>query len=220
MGFSESPEIDNDVKIFVQNILNIKPVYRIKIGYTKDGSTLKIRESSYRTENPSLWNMALYEEGTEEDEKALHHYFKKYLCCGQEWFELREEIIQFFFNHSTIESIREDIKSSYNLLKVSELQVCLYSHLVLNIIYTELMNLDSIEQVKKGVVNKLREKGVDNDLRLLDFIKETWPDRVEEFEKVLNSRSEVEDRLLEFNNIPQFKDRLKYAFLQKHSLSE
>ena len=78
----------------------------IKIGYTGEKSK-KSRFSLYLTENPTIQTLFLVEGGTERDEKNLHRFFKKFLVYGQEWFKDVPEIIEFFTNHKTKESLRE-----------------------------------------------------------------------------------------------------------------
>jgi len=78
----------------------------IKIGYTGE-KTKKSRFSLYLTENPTIQTLFLIEGGTERDEKNLHRYFKNFLVYGQEWFKDVPEIIEFFENHKTKESLKE-----------------------------------------------------------------------------------------------------------------
>ena len=78
----------------------------IKIGYTGEKSK-KNRFSLYLTENPTIQVLFLINGGTERDEKNLHRYFKNYLVYGQEWFKDVNEIIEFFTNHKTKESLKE-----------------------------------------------------------------------------------------------------------------
>lgn len=67
----------------------------LKIGYTADENIDK-RLLNYTSHNPSFKFLFKILKGTEEHEKKLHHKFKKYLHHGNEWFEYREEIIEFF----------------------------------------------------------------------------------------------------------------------------
>ena len=78
----------------------------IKIGYTGEKSK-KNRFSLYLTENPTIQTLFLINGGTERDEKNLHRHFKDYLVYGQEWFKDVNEIIEFFTNHKTKESLKE-----------------------------------------------------------------------------------------------------------------
>jgi len=78
----------------------------IKIGYTGEKSK-KNRFSLYLTENPTIQTLFLINDGTERDEKNLHRHFKDYLVYGQEWFKDVDEIIEFFTNHKTKESLKE-----------------------------------------------------------------------------------------------------------------
>ena len=78
----------------------------IKIGYTGEKSK-KARESVYLTENPTIQILYQIEGGEEIDEKNLHRYFSHLLVYGREWFRDEEEIIDFFENHKTKESLEE-----------------------------------------------------------------------------------------------------------------
>ena len=78
----------------------------IKIGYTGEKSK-KSRFDSYLTENPTIKVLYLIPHGTTRDEKNLHRHFKQYLLYGNEWFKDVPEIIEFFENHKTKESLKE-----------------------------------------------------------------------------------------------------------------
>jgi len=78
----------------------------IKIGYTGEKSK-KSRFDLYLTENPTIKVLYLIPFGTTRDEKNLHRYFKQYLLYGNEWFKDVPEIIEFFDNHKTKESLKE-----------------------------------------------------------------------------------------------------------------
>ena len=78
----------------------------IKIGYTGEKSK-KSRFDLYLTENPTIQTLYLIPFGTTRDEKNLHRHFKQYLLYGNEWFKDVPEIIEFFENHKTKESLKE-----------------------------------------------------------------------------------------------------------------
>ena len=88
----------------------------LKIGYCKDDRA-KVRTSTYLTENPTIKTLYTIPEGTEQDEKNLHHHFRKYLKYGNEWFSYEQEILDFFTTHTTKESLEElDLHLSQNKL--------------------------------------------------------------------------------------------------------
>ena len=88
----------------------------LKIGYCKDDRA-KVRTSTYLTENPTIKTLYTIPEGTKQDEKNLHHHFRKYLKYGNEWFSYEQEILDFFTTHTTKESLEElDLHLSQNKL--------------------------------------------------------------------------------------------------------
>ena len=90
----------------------------LKIGYSSDNrKTHENRFNTYVTQNPTCEILFKVMEGTKRDEKNLHKYFSRYQkkfegTDTREWFEYREEILEFFETHTTIESIRNEIKPS------------------------------------------------------------------------------------------------------------
>ena len=88
----------------------------LKIGYCRDDRA-KIRTATYLTENPTIKTLYTIPEGTKQDEKNLHHHFRKYLKYGNEWFSYEQEILDFFTTHTTKESLEElDLHLSQNKL--------------------------------------------------------------------------------------------------------
>ena len=64
----------------------------LKIGYCRDDRE-KVRTATYLTENPTIKTLFTIPGGTEQDEKNLHHRFRKYLKYGNEWFSYNQEIL-------------------------------------------------------------------------------------------------------------------------------
>ena len=88
----------------------------LKIGYCRDDRE-KVRTTTYLTENPTIKTLFTIPGGTEQDEKNLHHHFRKYLKYGNEWFSYNQEILDFFTTHTTKESLEElDLHLSQNKL--------------------------------------------------------------------------------------------------------
>lgn len=81
------------------NFINI-----LKIGYTIDLGQ-ENRFSAYRNHNPSCKVLFKIPEATEQDETNLHGYFKEYRIFNHEWYEYKEDIIKFFEDHRTKESL-------------------------------------------------------------------------------------------------------------------
>ena len=103
-----SPDITKE-DIIEYKELNLSFELCIKIGYSID---FKNRLSQYMTDTPRIDVLYTYEEGTEEDEKRLHKYFKKYKTPdlnGNEWFKFDKEFIDFFESSPGIEDIRTKV---------------------------------------------------------------------------------------------------------------
>lgn len=97
----------------------------LKIGYTEDSKS-KSRFFSYTVGNPTHQVICKIPNGTEDDEKSLHLYFKKYIKYGKEWFIESEEIYKFFEEYNTIEKIREKIPLSKRKINIKESTVVLW----------------------------------------------------------------------------------------------
>lgn len=96
----------------------------LKIGYTGEDSK-KSRFGMYITENPTCKILYLIEGGTQRDEKNLHRHFKHLRAnYGQEWFKYDQEIIEFFENHKTKESLKE-LKKVYSKKEKEEISLVL-----------------------------------------------------------------------------------------------
>lgn len=80
----------------------------LKIGYTKDQSAKK-RFTSYGNHNPTIEILFKIPNATERHEGALHEYFRKFRIYNREWYEYKEEIIEFFKTHTTVESLDRDL---------------------------------------------------------------------------------------------------------------
>lgn len=80
------------------------PIKVIKIGYTDNW---EVRLNAHRTSRPKLRVLFTVDGGTQEDEYSIQSYFRDYQfpCGSTEWFYYREEIINFFREHTTIEEI-------------------------------------------------------------------------------------------------------------------
>jgi hypothetical protein len=73
----------------------------IKIGYTKNKDTFKVRLQSYHTSNPYIIETLKLMEGDVNLEKDILEYFNKYHEKG-EWFNYNEEIINYINNPFTL----------------------------------------------------------------------------------------------------------------------
>ena len=125
----------------------------LKIGYCRDDRE-KVRTTTYLTENPTIKTLFTIPGGTEQDEKNLHHHFRKYLKYGNEWFSYNQEILDFFTTHTTKESLEElDLHLSQNkLIKLQKERNAKFlenKQKYINPILHSLGEVDILEYVKK-----------------------------------------------------------------------
>ena len=125
----------------------------LKIGYCRDDRE-KVRTATYLTENPTIKTLFTIPGGTEQDEKNLHHHFRKYLKYGNEWFSYNQEILDFFTTHTTKESLEElDLHLSQNkLIKLQKERNTKFlenKQKYINPILHSLGEVDILEYVKK-----------------------------------------------------------------------
>jgi len=167
----------------------------IKIGYTGENSK-KSRFSLYLTENPTIKILYLIEGGDEQDERNLHKYFKHLKTdYGREWFIDSFEIIEFFNNHKTKESLKgicawtlsksEKRKSSENRSNNKE------KIFLINI---------SVNIILKGELDRERIKELESYLwyRLDDFwdiIREEFGEYEEEIKRGIESIESANNKL-------------------------
>ena len=125
----------------------------LKIGYCRDDRE-KVRTAIYITENPTIKTLFTIPGGTEQDEKNLHHHFRKYLKYGNEWFSYNQEILDFFTTHTTKESLEElDLHLSQNkLIKLQKERNAKFlenKQKYINPILHSLGDIEILEYVKK-----------------------------------------------------------------------
>ena len=125
----------------------------LKIGYCRDDRE-KVRTATYMTENPTIMILYTIPGGTEQDEKNLHHHFRKYLKYGNEWFSYEQEILDFFTKYTTKESLGElDLyisqKRLERLQKKRNNEFLEKKQKYINPILNSLGEVDILEYVKK-----------------------------------------------------------------------
>ena len=88
----------------------------IKIGYTYNW---KDRFAAYKTHNPTVKVLFLFEEGNEDDEKLIHSYFRDFKLSSEsgEWYKY-DKIIVDFFKRRDIETIRK-VTRLFNSLNIT-----------------------------------------------------------------------------------------------------
>lgn len=151
----------------------------LKIGYTKDSSA-KNRFTSYSNHNPTSKVLYKIPNATRRQEGSVHKYFEEFRKYGNEWYEYREEIIEFFKTHTTIESLNflpeykfrqervsektDKINKFYkfvNSLKTSKLKSLLLNYLNLKRAYDKLIFLYKLSkngQLSEEILEKLPDK--------------------------------------------------------------
>lgn len=148
----------------------------LKIGYTKEDSK-KSRFGMYITENPTCKILYLIEGGTQRDEKNLHHHFKHLrVNYGQEWFKYDSEIIEFFENHKTKESLKE-LKKVYSKKEKEKISLILSD-------YKKQSHINYL-------INKIKECGYEFQYKELLKKLSLYYDEINEY--ITENYSKVED---------------------------
>ena len=192
-----SPDITKE-DIIEYKELNLSFELCIKIGYSID---FKNRLSQYMTDTPRIDVLYTYEEGTEEDEKRLHKYFKKYKTPdlnGNEWFKFDKEFIDFFESSPGIEDIRTKVshiklpkeieKDQRNKLRAEKI--------ILPLVYLQLELGINNNTVSYGDIDYLEEsfqEVIKSDILFNYYLEKIKPETIEEFLEFLNNELSEED---------------------------
>ena len=187
----------------------------IKIGYCKDDNK-KHRLGAYITENPSIILLYTIPGGTEQDEKNLHHRFRKYLKYGNEWFSYEQEILDFFTTHTTKESL-EELDTYYSKKKLMELEQLRNARFLenkqkyINPILHNLGEVEILEYIKKQeelttVLNNLFLTSSDID----NYFRTNYPDVDFNTPEIISK--EAQKILQEFENQLYFNNKMKYLY--------
>ena len=187
----------------------------LKIGYCKDDRA-KVRTATYLTENPTIKTLFTIPGGTEQDEKNLHHHFRKYLKYGNEWFSYEQEILDFFTKHTTKESLLNlDLHLSHNkLIKLQKERNAKFlenKQKYINPILHSLEEVNILEYVKKQeelvkTLNNLFLTSSDID----SYFKSNYPGINFDIPEKLSKK--VKKILLEIDNLKQFSDKMKFLY--------
>ena len=187
----------------------------LKIGYCRDDRE-KIRTTAYLTENPTIKTLYTIPEGTEQDEKNLHHHFRKYLKYRNEWFSYEQEILDFFKTHTTKESL-EELDTYYSKKKLIELEQLKNARFLenkqkyINPILHNVSDIEIIEYVKKQeelveVLNNLFLTFSDID----SYFRSNYPDIDFNTPEIISEKAQK--ILQEFENQPFFTGKMKYLY--------
>ena len=187
----------------------------LKIGYCRDDRE-KVRTATYLTENPTIKTLFTISGGTEQDEKNLHHHFRKYLKYGNEWFSYNQEILDFFTTHTTKESLEElDLHLSQNkLIKLQKERNAKFlenKQKYINPILHSLEEVNILEYVKKQeelvkTLNNLFLTSSDID----SYFKSNYPGINFDIPEKLSKK--VKKILLEIDNLKQFSDKMRFLY--------
>ena len=187
----------------------------LKIGYCKDDRA-KVRTSTYLTENPTIKTLFTIPGGTEQDEKNLHHHFRKYLKYGNEWFSYNQEILDFFTTHTTKESLEElDLHLSQNkLIKLQKERNAKFlenKQKYINPILHSLGDIEIIEYIKKQeelveVLDNLFLTSSDID----SYFRSNYPGI--DFNTPEKLSKKAHKILLEIDNLKQFSDKMRFLY--------
>ena len=187
----------------------------LKIGYCRDDRE-KVRTAIYITENPTIKTLFTIPGGTEQDEKNLHHHFRKYLKYGNEWFSYEQEILEFFTTHTTKESLEElDLHLSQNkLIKLQKERNAKFlenKQKYINPILHSLGEVEIIEYIKKQeelvkTLNNLFLTSSDID----SYFKSNYPGINFDIPEKLSKK--VKKILLEIDNLKQFSDKMRFLY--------
>ena len=187
----------------------------LKIGYCRDDRE-KTRTAIYITENPTIKTLFTIPGGTEQDEKNLHHHFRKYLVYGNEWFSYEQEILDFFKTHTTKESLGElDLhlskKKQDKLQKERNTKFLEKKQKYINPILNSLGEVDILEYVKKQeeLVEDLdnlflTSSDIDN------YFKTNYPGVDFNTPEIISK--EAQKILQEFENQKFFTGKMKYLY--------
>ena len=186
----------------------------LKIGYCRDDRE-KVRTATYLTENPTIKILFTIPGGTEQDEKNLHHHFRKYLKYGNEWFSYEQEILDFFTTHITKESLGElDLHlSQAKQLKVQkerDRNFLKYKQKYINPILQSLGKISNIEYVEKQeelvkILNNLLIANSDVD----SYFKTNYQGI--NFTPIFISEK-AKSILQEFDKLKHFTDKMRYLY--------
>ena len=187
----------------------------LKIGYCRDDRE-KVRTATYLTENPTIKTLFTIPGGTEQDEKNLHHHFRKYLKYGNEWFSYNQEILDFFTTHTTKESLGElDLyvsrKRLERLQKKRNNEFLEKKQKYINSILNSLGEIDILEYVKKQeelveILNNLFLTSSDIDI----YFRTNYPSINFDIPEKLSKKARK--ILQEFENQPFFTGKMKYLY--------
>lgn len=192
---------------------NEEKIY-LKIGYTEDDVKEK-RFDTYYLHNPFCKVIYTISEATPEQEKIIHGKFNDYLVYRREWFLKNDDIVNFFENHKTKESLEKEFEG-VNYIPQKENKDLRHSiKNFLNKYYTKNLtkeNCISIEKEFKSVYNDFItrvSRSIFNFEQFLEEFSKYSNKSVESLNIVDNYSDIISDFLQKFNELPNFPIKMK-----------
>ena len=185
------------------------PIKLLKIGYTKDENK-DIRYSQYKMHNPLFQVLYEISEGTEEQEKALHQIFSKYLYIGREWFRYSDEIVDYFKTHKNVDSLGDlVIEENLNLTEFKK-EVKRVINLLINykVSQGDITLENGVKQVDNLVNKILSDRRIKTKLNLWKYIEDTFGISISDLDSDVNSEVVI-NFLRQFEETPYFTDKMK-----------
>ena len=185
------------------------PIKLLKIGYTKDENK-DIRYSQYKMHNPLFQVLYEISEGTEEQEKALHQIFSKYLYIGREWFRYSDEIVDYFKTHKNVDSLGDlVIEENLNLTEFKK-EVKRVINLLINykVSQGDITLENGVKQVDNLVNKILSDRRIKTKLNLWKYIEDTFGISISDLDSDVNSEVVI-NFLRKFEEIPYFTDKMR-----------
>ena len=198
------------IQITYYNEIENIPIKLLKIGYTKDENK-DIRYSQYKMHNPLYQVIYEIPGATEEQEKALHLKFSKYLYIGREWFRYSDEIVDYFKTHKNVDSLGDlVIEESLNLTEFKK-EVKRVINLLINYkVSQEDITLENGVKQVDNLVNKiLSDRRIKTKLNLWKYIEDTFGISISDLDSDVNSEAVI-NFLIQFESFGQFTDKMKF----------
>lgn len=181
----------------------------LKIGYTSESSKPGSRFSSYLQHCPEAKLLYEIPGGTLFHESALLDKFHHLLYCGNEWFKYDQEIIDYFDNHRTLESLEDDLVTPDLVSYVEIKNYCIKClNLLLNSrIESGDITLQQATNTQSSMLNVLLKLRFKNFQQVDKHFLHLFKFDVHKGEEIVNLG--VNEFLREFDRINYFTDKMR-----------
>ena len=186
------------------------PIKLLKIGYTKDENK-DIRYSQYKMHNPLYQVIYEIPGATEEQEKALHLKFSRYLYIGREWFRYSNEIVDYFKTHKNVDSLGDlVIEENLNLTEFKK-EIKRVINLLINykVSQGDITLENGVKQVDNLVNKILSDRRIKTKLNLWKYIEDTFGISISDLDSDVNSEAVI-NFLRQFESFGQFTDKMRF----------